>query len=658
MAELNNKINILVSVDKTEGDRTLRSLTPSIGQHGRAAGDAWGKGFSTAAERWMRAIGGVLRRFGGEFGRNIAEGLEVSERFGKAIHATERAAITGVGQAGGTFAGQAGATALGAGVGPRLIDRFMRRVGTATAHFTPEGAVLSDIKYTTYFLGISKAALGVAGAIAAFGLALIGAINHMGKAREESRKLAKELGLVVGVFSALKDDKEFIDLWKKFGENGLEAAKKISKIKDPILKTQAIIKEFGNDGLNVYQSLIEASGKYENAQKKVNYVSEAFRDALMFTKQGLLDGVKWLTQWIFKVDQIKAAVDKLKLGLLNLIGITPKLAKDIQEGEANILKMTERLQEHRLKQIEEFNKKLDLQQEINQEILKMLEQQIPLETQVVEKRKLLNQLGKEALLDKAKELQYYKLANDLQKDEQELEKQRAENADKVQQKLNVLPFGLGGGGATDISKLTLSQRAAIDPELKKKYLEDYFKQQNELNKQPYVERTPAYLQDEMGKVGQRAANDIQGLLGDMFSGKISPMDAMKKFPDIVDSAKVNPMTEYLLRYEEYRKLHPMSEKDRILDQINSGKMNPMQGYTELYEWYRKQQQIPVIPTPPVPVKPLTPQEIALNNYKKQLELSLKPKDAIENLQIDTLQLLNTMIKNNSNRIPIVPVMSK
>src|ERR1043166_8149291 len=140
MADLNNKITLLVGADMSQAERALRSAPNTLGQHGRTAGDVWGRNFHQSSGRWLNLIGNVLTKFGGDFGRSIAEGLHIAERAGKALGATERGAIreaegglirtaagTAIGQEAGGAIRQAIATGAGAAAGGAGAVAFRER---------------------------------------------------------------------------------------------------------------------------------------------------------------------------------------------------------------------------------------------------------------------------------------------------------------------------------------------------------------------------------------------------------------------------------------------------------------------------------------------------------------------------------------------------
>lgn len=249
MSDLVNQVKLLVGADITDAKKqfdALKSKVESVHKDiekqsstgGKNVGDAFGKALSTTTEKWTNLTKGVLSKYFGETGRMVSDGIENWDKYKKAKEASAK--LESLTENGGTPISSAVAGGTGG---------LMSKIGS-----------LGGVTVGT------AAGLGIA-ATAGVGLA-VGGIYGLASGRSKARAREQEMF----------DKTSVVD--------------SINSIKDPILRQQAILKEFGVDGIKVFDALTQEVIKFqkqlqdgiawqtvtENAKLTTEYIGETWSD--------------------------------------------------------------------------------------------------------------------------------------------------------------------------------------------------------------------------------------------------------------------------------------------------------------------------------------------------------------------------------------------
>lgn len=315
---------------------------------GQSAGDAFGRQFNRAQDRWMNLAENGFRKWGGTVGGIVADVLGAFDKVDKVQQATERferTAVRGAGshlasEAGGNAAGVAAGSAIGSYAGSNgiieslLVKRAKQQFKQAEL-FTRRGnmeklagmgpVTIGDrlnagMMYARGGVNMIRGKLGGPdlGGISKFfggsiGLAVAGGIGAIAAVVKGYEKLAQ-------VYD------EIVEKQKKFADNKfvIDAIESLGNTTD---KTRAILKKFGDDGLEAYRKL-------QDEQKKLGIELERDEKWKILSTQAKisLDGVKQEFGGLW--DNIKYGFAKAFTSL-SLGGIDEATAKAIDEGEKN-----------------------------------------------------------------------------------------------------------------------------------------------------------------------------------------------------------------------------------------------------------------------------------------------------------------------------------
>jgi hypothetical protein len=363
--DLQQRIQLIIGGDAKQAEKVLNEVNQHLQDtatnaktQGKNTGDKFGQEMARAQDRWLKVLQTGLRQYGGAWGRVLAGVIEQFEKVDKAIAATNKAAATAnavgaatpnrrgavasevVAETGGHIAGTAAGSAAGIGLYNKrnsLFDVIRQRkeanqLALAFGHKPPNpGAIETTLEFA--MRGLKKGGSKALGLAARLPMGVLGMLGGGAIA-----------GATLGGLSKLASGSDEREAIAKQIEITRELVREIEKIKDPVAKTKAIIKEFGEDGQAAYRAAANAVKEYDKAQtdgeKAMRVFGYTARTVINTMKEWVTDGASWIA----RVTGISFAFRKIGEGALwaaeKITGITPEMVKSIAEGEA----LTERLE--------------------------------------------------------------------------------------------------------------------------------------------------------------------------------------------------------------------------------------------------------------------------------------------------------------------------
>lgn len=262
MNEIIDQVQLIIGGDSSQAVKALQDVTKQIdnnvkhaGNTGKQTGDAYGRGFAQAQDRWLRVAEMGLRKFGLGPVANLVRDFQYISR---AMESTKRF-TSGPGRTGGPNGGVgpgglAAAVAAEAGLDLAMRPRLAKSAYKNYAEMFSSGVVvpLPGTKLPTNKLNsfISKVGsfFGKNIGLSSFGGATLGGLGGVGAG----------LGIMSLGADASKKKEELAEKMEGFKN----LREEIERIKDPIERAARILKEFGADGLVEYRNLTEEVKKY------------------------------------------------------------------------------------------------------------------------------------------------------------------------------------------------------------------------------------------------------------------------------------------------------------------------------------------------------------------------------------------------------------
>ncbi len=334
--DLTTRIQVVVGGNAEQAKEALQEVKKGVKdlsqankkegkESGNELGEQWGKGYAKATDKWLKFVSKQLKEHFGVFGKIVGSSLDFGRKFnslakssmGKAADVATDVASNAAGgvvsntitqtgnEQGSEFAQNAAANAAG-----NVVSSAPGKVA---------GKVLKKgLGLTAGALGLTA---GVVAAIAGFGALAI----KFATAREEAEKMAASFNLATNVFTALKDDQATLDIFKKYGGDTFLFVKELEKIKSPVQQATAAIQLFGKEGIEEMHKMQEAVEKYNKAQEKTNFQTEANAIAWKITGAAIRDNI------LKPISNAVSNVGTKALGLLS--GVSADDAKEIMQQE-------------------------------------------------------------------------------------------------------------------------------------------------------------------------------------------------------------------------------------------------------------------------------------------------------------------------------------
>lgn len=362
--DLQQRIQLIIDGNNTKANKALQETRDNIQQlpkeaavQGKATGDKFGQEMARAQDRWMKVGQGFLRQYFGVWGAGLANVLEHYDKIGKAIESTKKAStlrdVTGA-AAGGAAAGRVASHASGDVVGEVAGSAIGSGAGVLGAPVA-RSKWIQTIEQRKY---ANQMALGFGrkppnpGAIETTLEFLGKGIKNIGlKTGIGAGAILAGLGAITGIAarSAKKNEEREAEI-----ASIRQLVKELEKIKDPIEKTKAIIKELGNDGQAEYRKLTEELKKYKTEQ---DTSTQSIRDfqAVALDLWEAIEGAGRAVGRFFR-DVATGTLDTFSQasnGILKMFGIesTARLRKEIKEGEAISERLQKKLDQKRVERV-------------------------------------------------------------------------------------------------------------------------------------------------------------------------------------------------------------------------------------------------------------------------------------------------------------------
>jgi len=309
--DLLQRISIVVGGDASNAKKVLREVSKEVdtmaktstkgaAKAGKDIGDTLGTGLTTSTKKHMNAVSTIMSRFFGQWGRQASGIVQTI----KSIAEARDAAVREIGgRVGGSVAGEAAArsftgdiagTAIGArlgvkgpedavAIGKRIKSEISRSKAKQLAAIPvgmgararalkdmgldpndPEAAMALQrridrkTRVGRFFRETSATGTGHMGTVSAMGGGITGKGMMAAGGMAAGATLAAAAAIGVGLVATMGIlSRKYDELKKKqdelFGKEGL--IKEIDAIKDPVERTEAILKKFGEDGLAKFREL-------------------------------------------------------------------------------------------------------------------------------------------------------------------------------------------------------------------------------------------------------------------------------------------------------------------------------------------------------------------------------------------------------------------
>jgi hypothetical protein len=353
------RINLLIGGDATQAKKALADAENSVKKFGdstkktaqasgKATGEEFGKGMSQATDRWMRFTSGALRKHFGEWGRYAADALEHVDKFSKAVdktpglrfgsvRATGASPILSGATQGAVATGIAAGVGAGAGVGlgkSSLLDQMLARNGNGSAS-TGIGDFFDMSKSPVLNRGRKILKSKIVQQALQLGLGGLGLLTK-GIGAAAIIGTGGAIGGVAGGFAALsaigknRDKQRGVEI-EGFKTKGI--VEEINNIKDPVERTRAILKEFGEDGQAKFREMEKSVAQFNKTLSDTSGW-RAFGEAASISTKVVFGAIKDLVS-----PATNFIKDQFQLVAMYWSGLSKEVVDEIAEGEATIQKM-------------------------------------------------------------------------------------------------------------------------------------------------------------------------------------------------------------------------------------------------------------------------------------------------------------------------------